>query len=102
MRRDALFAGLGLASIPIITGPLSEGLRVGTFVCLYQRAMSGTANTDTTLSHPLGRTPSLYLVVRTQKGGVTYDGSNLGSDWSATSLVLRSTVASDVVTLLVA
>jgi hypothetical protein len=53
-------------------------------------------NTDATITHSLGRIPVAYWVVRCQKGGVVYDGTNLGTDWTTTTIILRNTVASDV------
>lgn len=100
-RRNEFFAGPALAAIPIITSTLVDNASVGTLRACVARTMNATANTDTTLTHALGRTPNGYLVLRSQKGGVLYDGTNLGSDWTASQIVLRSTVAGDVVTFFV-
>lgn len=55
----------------------------------------GTANTDTTITHRLGRIPVFYLLLRSKLGGITYDGSNGGTDWTTTKIVLRNTVGTE-------
>jgi len=49
---------------------------------------------DVTIPIKLGRQPSGYIQVRTPVGGgqVT-DGSNLGTDWTPSSIVLQATVS---------
>lgn len=100
VRRDAPFAGFSLAAIPVVTNTLLDNARVGTMVACMSRATNITANTDQSFTHALGRKPNGYLVLRSAKGGVLYDGTNLGSDWTPSTIVLRSTVASDTVSFL--
>lgn len=59
-----------------------------------------TANHDTSIDVTgLGRIPAEYHQRRSKKGGTIYDGTNFGSDWTPTTIVLRSTVAGDTFTL---
>lgn len=71
-------------------GTLLDGVQVGSFAPMLAR----TINTaDTTLPHKLGRKPQGYQVVRNRVGGVVYDGTNFGTDWTDIQIVLRATVA---------
>ena len=77
-----------------VTGTLQDKNKVGTDV--VRQITFTTANTDATFNHLLGRKPNGYKVFRTKKGGVVYDGTNNGSDWTSTVIVLRNTVVNDV------
>lgn len=83
--RSTLTWNLGLP----ITRPLQPG-RIGSF---YYLGVVNINTTDTPLSHSLGRIPSIYLVGRNQGGGIVHDGTNSGTDWTTSSIVLRATVA---------
>lgn len=50
----------------------------------------GSANTESSHAHGLGRTPTGYIVVGKDKAGVIYDGS---SAWDATDIYIRSDTA---------
>ena len=78
------------AFIPIITGTLLDGARVGTFEAAVNRAV-GTA--DTSLAHGLGRTPNGVLAYRSSSGGVLYDATSGVTLWTDRLIVLRATVA---------
>jgi hypothetical protein len=77
-----------VTGIPI-TRPLQTG-RLGSFFVVAAVSIS---TTDTVIPILLGRLPSCYLVARNSSGGVVYDGSNHGTDWSGSQIVLRATVA---------
>jgi hypothetical protein len=51
----------------------------------------GAANADTSIDiNGLGRVPVMYLVIRNNSTAVVYDGTNFGTDWTATTIVLRA------------
>ena len=50
-------------------------------------------NVDTAFTLALGKIPSRYVVHWRSVGGVVFNGSNQGSDWTATKIVLRATSA---------
>jgi hypothetical protein len=82
--RQALAQGLP------ITSTLVDNFKLGSF---WVRVLVTINTTDTTITHQLGRIPSIYLVGRSQAAGVVYDGTNLGSDWTTTQIVLRASTA---------
>lgn len=76
-----------------LTRPLVNGKRIGSFFPVLGASFT-TAGTDVTISVNLGRQPSGYLQIRTPPGGgVITDGTNLGSDWTPSSIVVQATVA---------
>jgi hypothetical protein len=75
--------------IPFTRSIIRHGLRCGRGQ--YLIATIGTG--DTTLTHSLGHIPTQYWPVRNPGGGVVYDGTNGGTDWTASVIVLRATVA---------
>ena len=78
------------AFIPIISGPLLDDARVGTWGVAVARAV-GVG--DTSLSHGLGRTPNGIIVYRSSSGGVLYDATTGSTLWTDRLIVLRATVA---------
>ena len=60
--------------------------------------MDATADTDTTITHNLGRVPAGYIVIRSSGSGVVYDGST-PADWTATTFTLRCSAASQVISV---
>ena len=73
-----------------LAGPLVDNTGLGSFWIRVGVAI-GTGNTS--ISHNLGRKPTMYLVARNSSGGVVYDGTNHGTDWTGGLIVLRATVA---------
>jgi hypothetical protein len=88
-----------LSSVPIITGPLSDGDRVGTFRALFI-THNAAPNTPTTFNHKLGRIPNGWEQLLTMLGGVTWASAADVAAWTPLTIILRSTVASDPVRLL--
>ena len=90
------------ALIPYLTGPIPSNTPtpVGTFIFLMNQSMASTANTDTTITHNLGRIPNGYIQIRS-RGGTVYDASTGTTNWTATTMVLRDTAAGDVVSLII-
>lgn len=81
-----------MRAIPLVTGPLLDNQRVGTMAACVNRAIAAS-NTDTTLSHQLGRKPNGYIMLRSSSGGVLYDASDGVTGWSAAQVKIRATVA---------
>lgn len=63
---------------------------------LLSTADTGTADTEFTITHPLGRIPAGFLVTRIDKAGTVYDS---GTPWTNTTIYLKCSAASAVVTL---
>jgi hypothetical protein len=61
-------------------------------------ADSGVANAENTVAHTLKRTPTGYIVLKIDKGGVVYDS---GTAWTDTNLYLKCGAANAAITLLV-
>jgi len=59
---------------------------------------NGTPDTEDTLAHGLGRTPTGYLVYGMDKAAIVYDG---GTAFTATNLYLKCNVATAAVRLIV-
>lgn len=62
-------------------------------------ADSGTANTEFTVTHNLGRIPTKYIVVRQDKAGSVYDSST--GSWTSTTMKLKCSAANAVLQLIV-
>lgn len=77
--------------VPFQRSVITNGLRDGHGQYLI---VTFVANTDKTIAHGLGRAPLGYLTIRIPSGGspVT-DGSNNGSDWTSSAVVLRTPVS---------
>lgn len=61
-------------------------------------ATFGAANTELAVIHNLGYVPNGYLVIQNSNGGVIYTSTTAAT---ATTIYLKSTVASTAVTLIV-
>lgn len=57
---------------------------------------TGTADTEFSVSHNLGRVPSGFVVTKTNKAGIVYDS---GTAWTATAIYLKCSAANTAVTL---
>ena len=64
----------------------------------FQVVTSAGADTEFVVAHELGATPTGFLVVRTNKGGVVYDS---GTAWNDTNIYLKCTTASTTLTLFI-
>jgi hypothetical protein len=62
---------------------------------------NATPDTEETVAHTLGRVPSGYLVLYRSKAGVLYQGPSTGTAWTATSIYVKSNVASTVYSILI-
>jgi hypothetical protein len=80
--------------------PITRPLQVGRIGSFYYLGLVTINTTDTTLTHGLGRVPSGYIAWRSQAGGIVTDGTNLGSDWTTDTVVLRATVSGKYAILL--
>lgn len=87
-------------TIPIITGPLKDGIAVGTGCTLFI-THNAVANTATDFAHKLHRLPNGWEQILTQGGGTTWASAADQTFWTSTNIRLRSTVASDVVRLII-
>lgn len=79
----------------LVTGlPITRALQTGRIGSFYALVGVTINMADTTLTHALGRIPSGYLVFQAPHGGgVVYDGTLNGSDWSPSQIVLAASVA---------
>lgn len=59
----------------------------------YITAVFANANTDTSFVIAVGYVPDGYVVEQASVGGVVYNGSNQGTDWTPKKIVLRATIA---------
>lgn len=59
---------------------------------------NGSADTEDTITHTLGSVPIGFIVINTNKGGVTYDG---GTAWTATSIFLKNSTTSATTTIFI-
>jgi hypothetical protein len=72
-------------------------------ICLFAPQViiytsNGTPDTQDTVAHQLGRTPTGFLVINRDKAGVVYKGA---SAWTSSNIYLKCNVASVAVTMLV-
>ncbi len=80
-------------------GAIQNNDKAGNLSAVYCVFTSnGTANTQDTVPHTLGRIPLGYIVVEQDKAGTVYDG---GTTFTDTNLYLKTTVASVAWKLLV-
>lgn len=80
-----------ILEVPFVSGTIRDGERSGRGQ--YRLVTFATANADTSFALTLGHVPAGYLTLRNAPGGVVYDGTNLGSDWTASLIVLRASIA---------
>ena len=74
------------------TGRFIAGEKSG--LGFWLTATFAAPNSDTTFIISNGMIPNIgYVVVQASAGGIVYNGSNQGSDWTANSIVLRATAA---------
>ena len=64
--------------------------------CVY--TSNGTANTEDTVAHKLGRTPIGYIVTKQDKSAIVYDGT---TSFTSTNLYLKTNAATVALTVLV-
>lgn len=83
-----------------VSGQIKDQNRIGTLGAAVA-ITTPTAGTEFVVAHPLGRMPNGYIVYRTALGGVVYDPSDGNARWNAQTLILRSTVTADTVSLLI-
>ena len=87
---------------PIITGTLPSGISaIGPWIAIVGQSMNAAANTEQVVTHNLGRIPNGYIVIRSKLGGVVYDPTDGDARWTTTTMILRDTVAADVVSLMI-
>lgn len=80
----------GLATSFPLNQALVDNTRIGSFWTLLSRTINLA---DTTFTIGLGRKPSGYIVIRNVPGGIVYDGTNGGTDWSSSVIVVRASSA---------
>lgn len=88
----------------VVNGEISFGTGDG-----KDRNMSGerlqvtftAANADQTFNHDLKSIPIGYLALTSSNGGVIYNGSLQETDWTNTTITLRSTTANNIVSLFI-
>jgi hypothetical protein len=74
-----------------ISRPLVDGSKVGSFFPVLQVSLT---TADTAVPINLGRQPSGYITITAPNGGgVVTAGSNNGTDWTTTQIVLAASVA---------
>jgi hypothetical protein len=86
--------------VPFITNKAVDQDRIGTFGLALNVVTNASANGEFTVNHPLARVPNGYILIRSSKGGQVYDPTDGSARWTTKTLVLRDTVAGDVVSLL--
>jgi hypothetical protein len=59
---------------------------------------NGSADTEDTVSHTLGRAPTGFLILNRDKAGIVYDS---GTAWTASNLYLKCNVASVAVKIMI-
>jgi len=94
-----LFATAQNLSLTSRDGSIANNDKAGNLNAVYVVFTSnGTANTEDTVAHPLGRVPLGYIPVRWDKSAVLYDGTTA---WTTTNFYLKSSAATVAWTLLV-
>ena len=86
--------------MPFVSNKLVDQNRLGTFGVALNQAANASANGEFTVTHPLGRVPSGYILIRSKLGGQVYDPTDGSARWTAKTIILRDTVASDIVSLI--
>lgn len=80
-------------------GDASDGSRPPALNAIYQVVTTpGTADTEFSIAHELGRVPVAYLVVKKDRACDVYSGATA---WTSTQIYLKCSVASAAVTVLV-
>ena len=80
-------------------GPIQNWDKAGNLSAKYVVFTSnGAANTEDAIPHKLGHVPVGYVVVAQDKAGIVYDS---GTDFTTTTIYLKSSVASVAWTLMV-
>lgn len=64
----------------------------------FKYTSNGTANTEDTIAHGLGRTPLGIFTGMTDKDAVIYDS---GTAWTSTNIFLKSTAVTTVVNIFI-
>jgi len=59
---------------------------------------TGTANVEFTVAHTLGYTPTMYIVLSIDKGGVVYKS---GTSWTSTNTYFKCSTANSAITLFI-
>jgi hypothetical protein len=77
--------------IPFSHSPWRTGQKDGRGQQLL--ALFNNANTDTSFTLALGHVPEQYVEQQKSVAGVVYNGSNQGTDWTPTKIVLRASAA---------
>jgi len=86
---NGLLQALDLAFRRIAAMPFNRSESLST-------ADTGTADTEFAVTHHLGRIPAGFLVTRIDKAGTVYDSA---TPWTNTTIYLKCSAASAVVTL---
>jgi hypothetical protein len=83
-----------------VSGQIQDQNRLGTLGAAVG-ITTPAVGTDFTVKHPLGRIPNGYLCYRSALGGVLHDPPDGSARWTSQTIVLRSTVAGDTVSMLI-
>lgn len=59
-------------------------------------ADTGSADTEFNVTHGLNRVPVGFIVMKSSKGGVTYNGS---TTWTSTTIYLKNSSANNAITI---
>ena len=57
---------------------------------------TGSADTEFSVTHGLGRIPVGFIIMKSSKGGFTYDS---GTTWTSTTIYLKNTSANNAITI---
>jgi hypothetical protein len=77
----------------------TDGSRAGSLDAFTQVvADTGTADTEFTVAHGLGRTPVGFIAIRIDRAGIVYDS---GTAWDGTNIKLKCSAANAAVTLII-
>mgnify|MGYP001559550796 CR=1 FL=1 len=96
--RELYWALLNL-SLTQRDGAIQNNDKVGNLDAVYIVFTSnGTANTEDTIAHKLGRTPISYIPTRQDKSATLYDGT---TTFTSTNIYLKSSAATVAWTVIV-